>query len=83
MKSKSRKPKENKVLDDIYNTSTRAILATIHLQHYIDTPAGKQQLIDSENEFAYVFHVRDLYEKVKHIMELISESDYAYLLNDD
>lgn len=77
------KTEADKVWCDAMVRHDSATIALMYLERYFSDPTEREKLIDGGNVNTYVLYMRDLHQKTKRIMELIAESEYAYLLNDD
>ena len=73
----------DKAICDVMCRHDSATIAFVYLNRYFADPVERQKLIDGENIEAYIRYVRDLHQKIQKIMDLIADSEYGYLLNDD
>lgn len=77
------KTEADKAICHVMLNHDSASIALGWIKRYFSKPEERQKLIDGENMGAYIRYVRDLHQKTRSIMDLIAESEYAYLLNDD
>lgn len=73
----------DKVLCDIMLRHDSANIDFMYLEHCFSDPAERKKLIDGGNVDTYVLYMRDLHQKTQKIMDLIANSEYGYLLNDN